>query len=89
MSALGVSSLSGAEKVAPVSAKCSSAILSDAGGELGLVGLGAPVGESGIADALDGPLRETSRGGLRSKSMKYLKYSEKRNQSRKKERNKK
>jgi hypothetical protein len=86
MSALGVSSLSGAEKVAPVSAKCSSAILSDAGGELGLVGLGAPVGESGIADALDGPLRETSRGGLQSESMKY---SEKRNQNRKKERNKK
>ena len=86
MSALGVSSLSGAEKVAPVSAKCSSGILSDAGGELGLVGLGAPVGESGIADALDGPLRETSRGGLQSESMKY---SEKRYQNRKKERNKK
>ena len=86
MSALGVSSLSGAEKVAPASAKCSSGILSDEGGELGLVGLGAPVGESGIADALDGPLRETSRGGLQSKSMKY---SEKRNQNRKKERNKK
>ena len=70
MSALGVSSLSGAEKVAPGSAKCSSGIVSDNGGELGLVGLGAPVGESGIAEALDGPLRETSRGGLQSKSMK-------------------
>ena len=86
MSALGVSSLSGAEKVAPVSAKCSSGILSGDGGELGLVGLGASVGESGIAEALDGPLRETSRGGLQSKSMKC---SKERNQNRKKERNKK
>ena len=71
MSALGTSSLSGAEKVAPGSAKCSSGILSDAGGELGLVGLGAPVDDSGIAEALDGPLKETSRGGLQKKPKKF------------------
>ena len=73
MSALGVSFLSGAEKVAPGSAKCSSSsgVLSDAGGGLCLVRLGTHVDDSGIAEALDGALRETSRGGLQKKLKKF------------------
>ena len=69
MSALEKSSLPGAEKVVPGSANCSSSsgILSDAGGGLCLVELGAPVDDSSIVEALDGALKETSRGGLQKK----------------------